>query len=68
MDIKKGDGSNAPSVEKKANGNNAPAPKVGEVPAVPVEVPVTTDNSNNGNGNSDNSNGNDCGSSRRSRP
>jgi len=54
VDIKKGDSSSSPSVEKKGKGDNAPAPKVGEVPAVPVEVPVTTDTSNNDNNNSSN--------------
>ena len=68
VDIKKGDGSNAPTVEKKTDKKDVPAPKVGQVPPVPVEVPVTTDNNGNGvdnskgndnNSNDNNSNGND---------
>jgi len=46
VDIKKGDGSNAPAVAQNGKSNNAPSPKVGEVPPVPTEGPAPTDNAN----------------------
>jgi hypothetical protein len=50
VDIKKGDGSNAPSLEKKNDKKDAPSPKVGEVPPAPTEGPVPTDNANTAGG------------------
>ena len=52
VDIKTGTGNTTPTVEKKIDKNNVPAPKVGEVPAVPVVVQVTTDDSGKNKGSS----------------